>query len=66
MDYLRLPLLFILSVELHCPGHHGGADFHQFPAAVLRLRDQPACSHPAAAALWVMIRDTDRLCVTIF
>lgn len=42
-----------LSVELHRPGHHGGADLHLFPAAVVRLRDQPACSGHAPPALWV-------------
>lgn len=53
-DFLFLKFcVVILSVELHRPSHHGGADLHRFPAAVVRVRDQPACSHPAAPALWV-------------
>lgn len=43
----------LLSVELHRPGHHGGADLHRFPAAVVRLGDQPARSRPAAPVLRV-------------
>lgn len=40
-------------VELHCPSHHGGANLHQFPAAVVCFRDQLARSCPAAALLRV-------------
>lgn len=39
--------------ELHRPGHHGGANLHQLPAAVICVRDQLARSCPAAALLWV-------------
>lgn len=46
----------LLSVELQRPGHHGGADLHRFPAAGLRVRDQPASSRHAASALWVSSR----------
>lgn len=51
----------IFSVELHRPRHHGGADLHLFPAAVVRLRDQPACSHPAPPAVWVRPGRCNRL-----
>lgn len=46
--------------KLHCPGHHGGAHLHQFPAAVVCFRDQPARSGPAAALLWVNLARTRR------
>lgn len=53
MDKIILFLLSSSSVELHRPGYHGGSDLHQFPAAVVRLRDQPAGSRAAPPALRV-------------